>query len=76
MGQTRFIFARTFDFSIYLYAALIYLAMTAAIARVWTLAERRLTRHLKRAAEPVALGSTLPLNTPGPADLIPAIQAR
>ena len=28
MGQTRFVFARTFDFSVYLYAALIYLAIT------------------------------------------------
>ncbi len=46
MGQTRFVFARTFDFAIYLYAALIYLAITATIARLWTLAERRLTRHL------------------------------
>ena len=26
MGQTRFIFARTFDFSVYLYCAIIYLA--------------------------------------------------
>ncbi len=46
MGQTRFIFARTFDFSIYLYAALIYLAITEAISRVWNWMERGLARHL------------------------------
>lgn len=47
-GQTRFIFARTFDFSIYLYAAMIYLAMTETIRRVWALVERRFSRHLGR----------------------------
>ena len=46
MGQTRFIFARTFDFTVYLYCALIYLALTGLIARLWRLAERRLSRHL------------------------------
>ena len=52
MGQTRFIFARTFDFTVYLYAAVIYLAMTAAIAWLWNRAERRLTRHLHLRADP------------------------
>ena len=46
MGQTRFVFARTFDFSIYLYAALIYLAITEAIGRLWNFMERRLSKHL------------------------------
>ena len=46
MGQTRFIFARTFDFTIYLYTALIYLAVTEAIGRLWNAMERRLSRHL------------------------------
>lgn len=48
MGQTRFIFARTFDFTVYLYAALIYLAITEVIRRVWGVMERRLSRHLVR----------------------------
>ena len=48
MGQTRHIFARTFDFTVYLYAALIYLAMTEVIRRVWGMMERRLSRHLVR----------------------------
>lgn len=46
MGQTRFIFARTFDFTVYLYAALLYLAITGLVARLWTAIEARLSRHL------------------------------
>ena len=46
MGQTRFVFARTFDFSIYLYAALIYLAMTETIRRVWNRIEKAFSKHL------------------------------
>jgi polar amino acid transport system permease protein len=45
MGETRFIFARTFDFSVYLYCAVIYLMMTEAIRRVVLRIERGLTRH-------------------------------
>ena len=52
MGQTRFIFARTFDFTIYLYAALMYLAMTGLIARLWTAIEVRLSRHVSPAHAP------------------------
>jgi polar amino acid transport system permease protein len=53
MGETRFVFARTFDFSVYLYAAIIYLAVTEAISRLWNAMERRLSRHLL-AERPVA----------------------
>ena len=59
MGQTRFIFARTFDFSIYLYAALIYLAMTETISRVWNWMERRLSRHLQ-AGRPAPVVAAVP----------------
>jgi polar amino acid transport system permease protein len=45
MGETRFIFARTFDFSVYLYCALIYLAITETIRRVSNRIERALSRH-------------------------------
>lgn len=51
MGQTRFIFARTFDFSVYLYCALIYLAMTETIRRVLARVERAASRHLHVSAE-------------------------
>lgn len=47
MGQTRFVFARTFDFTIYLYAALLYLVVTGLIARLWNAIEARLSRHLR-----------------------------
>lgn len=46
MGETRFIFARTFDFLIYVYAAIIYLVIVEIIRRVWDLIERSCSRHL------------------------------
>jgi polar amino acid transport system permease protein len=46
MGRTRQIFSKTFDFSVYLWAALIYLCITALFVLVWRLAERRLSRHI------------------------------
>jgi polar amino acid transport system permease protein len=46
MGATRLAFARSFDLSIYLYAALLYLAMVEVIRRVWDKLELRLTRHM------------------------------
>ena len=76
MGQTRFIFARTFDFAIYLYAALIYLAMTAVIARVWSMAERRLTRHLQRSVEPATVTFGAPAVGSRSGELTTVIQAR
>ena len=44
MGQTRFIFARTFDLSVYLYAAVLYLIMVETIRRLWGFMEVRLLR--------------------------------
>jgi polar amino acid transport system permease protein len=46
MGATRFAFARSFDLSIYLYAALLYLMLVETVRRVWDAAEKRLTRHI------------------------------
>lgn len=54
MGQTRLIFARTFDFSVYLYAALIYLAVTEGIRRLWNRMERAASKHMQPAALPEA----------------------
>jgi polar amino acid transport system permease protein len=48
MGTTRLAFARSFDLSVYLFAALLYLVMVEAVRRLWDVAERRLTRHLVR----------------------------
>ena len=65
-GQTRFIFARTFDFSIYLYAAVIYLSMTEAIRRVWIVLERRFSRHLAWSARvDEKLSAKSPTSVPG-----------
>ena len=46
MGATRFAFARSFDLTVYLFAAVLYLCIVEAIRRAWDVAERRLTRHL------------------------------
>ena len=59
MGQTRLVFSRTFDFSIYLYAAILYLMITEAIRRLWLLIERRTSRHLFPVApQAIALASS------------------
>lgn len=39
MGQARLIFARTFDFGIYLQAAILYLVISFAVVRLWRLLE-------------------------------------
>ncbi|MFY8039046.1 MAG: ABC transporter permease [Bosea sp. (in: a-proteobacteria)] len=46
MGATRLAFSRSFDLSIYLYAAILYLAMVEIIRRLWDVMEKRLTRHV------------------------------
>jgi polar amino acid transport system permease protein len=46
MGETKTIFAKTFDFSIYLWAAVIYLIITTLFVRVWRLLEKALNPHL------------------------------
>jgi polar amino acid transport system permease protein len=53
MSQTRAVFAKTFDFSVYLWAALIYLAMTAAFVAVWRLLELRLSPHIHGKRRPI-----------------------
>lgn len=54
MGQTRYVFARTFDFSVFLYAAILYLMMTAVVGRAWAAMQCRLSRHLQAPGRPVA----------------------
>lgn len=48
MGQTRAIFAKTFDFSVYLWAALLYLLITMVIVRIWRYLETRINPHRHR----------------------------
>jgi len=49
MGVTRVAFARSFDFQVYLWAAVLYLMIVETVRRVWDWAEGRMTRHLKLA---------------------------
>jgi polar amino acid transport system permease protein len=48
MGETRYAFSRTFDFQMYIWAAILYLIMVEILRNIWSLLEARLTRHLKR----------------------------
>jgi polar amino acid transport system permease protein len=61
LGVTRIIFARTFDFTIYLYCAIIYLAMTEGIRRIWNGIERALSKHLALARGGGAFTATAPM---------------
>jgi len=47
MGETKLAFSRTFDFDIYLMAAIIYLVVVEIIRFTWERMDRRLTRHLR-----------------------------
>ena len=49
MGATRLAYSRSFDFQVYLWAAVLYLALVEIIRRVWDHIEHRLTRHIRRA---------------------------
>lgn len=48
MGETRLAFSRSFDFQVYIWAALLYLAMVELLRRCWDVLEGKLTRHLRR----------------------------
>ncbi|MGX1099338.1 ABC transporter permease [Amorphus sp. MBR-141] len=51
MGETRRAFSRSFDFQAYMWAALLYLSIVETVSRIWTVLERRLTRHLNRSTQ-------------------------
>jgi polar amino acid transport system permease protein len=46
MGQTRLIFAKTFDLSAYIWAALLYLCITAMFVTLWQVAERMISPQI------------------------------
>ncbi len=48
MGETRYAFSRTYDYQIYLWAAIFYLVIVELMRNGWAWMEGRLTRHLKR----------------------------
>jgi len=47
MGVTKLAFSRSYNFELYLWAAVLYLLIVECIRRLWALLERRLTRHLR-----------------------------
>jgi polar amino acid transport system permease protein len=55
MGVTRLAFSRSYDFQVYLWAAVIYLLLVETIRRLWDAMEWRMTRHLRPAT--VATGT-------------------
>jgi len=46
MGVADLAFARSFDLSVYLWAAVLYLVLVETLSRVWNVLERKLTAHL------------------------------
>ncbi|MEM9472193.1 MAG: ABC transporter permease [Pseudomonadota bacterium] len=48
MGATKLAFSRTFDFNVYLWAAIVYFSIVETLRRTWDWLEERLTRHLVR----------------------------
>lgn len=54
MGETKTAFAKTFDFSIYIWAAFIYLAITLLFVQAWRYLEKLLNPHLAGHAAPEA----------------------
>ena len=48
MGATRLAFARSFDITVYFYAAVLYFVVVEVLRRVWNRVERRLSRHIRR----------------------------
>lgn len=52
MGEARYAYSRTYDFNVYIYAAVLYLVLVEITRRVWLRFERRLTRHMLEIAQP------------------------
>ena len=50
MGETRSVFSRGYDDTVYLYAAALYLMLALAITRTFRLGERRMNPYLRASA--------------------------
>lgn len=48
MGTTRLAFARSFDFQVYLWAAILYLIIVESMRRIWDMLEQNITKHLRQ----------------------------
>jgi polar amino acid transport system permease protein len=60
MGVTRLAYARSFDISVYLWAAVLYLILVELLRRVWDWLERWLTRHLHASPDVAAARALAP----------------
>ena len=49
MGETRSVFSRGYDDTVYLYAAAMYLTLALAVTGAFRLGERRMNRYLRAA---------------------------
>ena len=47
MGETKLAFSRSYNFDVYVWAAMLYLMMVEALRFTWDRLERHLTRHLR-----------------------------
>ncbi len=47
MGETKLAFSRSYNFDVYIWAAIMYLIMVEALRVTWDWLERRLTKHLR-----------------------------
>jgi polar amino acid transport system permease protein len=50
LGATRFAFQRTYDFQVYLVAAVVYIIIVEIIRRLWQRLEQRLSLHMRKFA--------------------------
>ena len=50
MGATKLAFTRSYDYQVYLWAAVVYLLLVETLRRIWSWLERRLTRHMRMRA--------------------------
>jgi polar amino acid transport system permease protein len=55
-GQMRLAFSRTYALELFLYAGLLYLALTLSVAKIVSVLEKRLNRHKQDSASGVILG--------------------
>jgi polar amino acid transport system permease protein len=58
MGVTKLAFSRSYNFELYLWAAVLYLVIVECIRRLWAVLEKRLTRHLRAGELPQATQAT------------------
>lgn len=51
MGEARYAYSRTYDFTVYIWAAVLYLVLVEITRRIWVRLELRLTRHMPQGVE-------------------------